>query len=219
MKRSGRQEVEIKLRVKDATALKRRLGELGAVNYGTVFECNTLYDTRPSRFRTAGCLLRLRIERRASKRQTAGKARRSWHNNAVLTYKAPVKVIGGNAAKDSRYKIKEELETRIEDPGILEAILKAAGLHPGFRYEKYRTTYRLPTLPRLAIDLDETPIGTFLELEGSRKAIDQVAEALGYTREGYSAASYWEVYRESCRRRGVPVGNMVFKGTNRREAP
>jgi adenylate cyclase, class 2 len=143
----------------------------------------------------------------------AGTDRRSWHN-AVLTYKTPIKVRGSKAAKDSRYKVKEELETRIENPGMVEAILKAAGLHPGFRYEKYRTTYRLPRLPRLAIDLDETPIGTFLELEGSRKAIDRVAAALGYAREAYSAASYWEVYRENCRRRGVPVGNMLFKRTS-----
>jgi len=39
-----------------------------------------------------------------------------------------------------------------------------------FRYEKYRTTFRLPDSNAwangLLIELDETPIGTFVELEG-----------------------------------------------------
>jgi len=52
-----------------------------------------------------------------------------------------------------------------------------------FRYEKYRTTFRLPDSNAwangLLIELDETPIGTFVELEGPAAAIDRAAEELG----------------------------------------
>jgi len=54
-----------------------------------------------------------------------------------------------------------------------------------FRYEKYRTTFRLPDSNAwangLLIELDETPIGNLVELEGPAAAIDRAAEELGFT--------------------------------------
>ncbi|MGH9709722.1 MAG: hypothetical protein ACRD37_04160, partial [Candidatus Acidiferrales bacterium] len=66
------------------------------------------------------------------------------------------------------------------------------------------------------LDLDETPIGTFLELEGDKQAIDAAARALGYGEKDYIAASYLELYLEECEGRGIKPGNMVFKRENNR---
>jgi adenylate cyclase class 2 len=83
-----------------------------------------------------------------------------------------------------------------------------------FSYEKYRTTWKLGAAARWAADLlievDETPVGTYVELEGPPEAIDRAAVALGYSRKDYLLKNYLTLYAEDCRRRGVAPGNMLF---------
>jgi adenylate cyclase, class 2 len=92
----------------------------------------------------------------------------------------------------------------------LAAILGALGLHPVFRYEKFRTTYVLPSIRGLKIELDETPIGTYLELEGP-VGINRAARLLGYTKADYLTETYGSLYLADCRRRGRKPGNMLFR--------
>jgi adenylate cyclase class 2 len=87
-------------------------------------------------------------------------------------------------------------------------MLGSLGLRPGFRYEKYRSTFRLPGLH---LDLDETPIGVFLELEGSPSAIDRTARALGYAPRDFIRATYYDLYAADCRRHGRIPRNMLFR--------
>ena len=81
-------------------------------------------------------------------------------------------------------------------------ILQALGLRPVFRYEKFRTTYAFPGIRGLKIELDETPVGVYLELEGPVTAIDRGARLLGYTRQEYLKETYGSLYLADCRRRG-----------------
>jgi adenylate cyclase, class 2 len=192
-------EIEVKLRVADLSALVRNLKRLGAKLHGRVLEQNTLYDTPAADFRRRGCLLRLRIETPAPSKLLPGGAR-----CAILTSKAPVPEPGGR----SRYKERLERELAVESPARWPSALQAIGLRPSFRYEKYRTTFRLPGLH---LDLDETPIGTFLELEGPPQAIDRVARALGYAPGEYINGTYWDLYAADCRRRGRRPGNMLLR--------
>ena len=76
----------------------------------------------------------------------------------MLTYKAP---IAGRAKRRTslRYKEREEIEVEVTNGADLARILEGLGLRPSFRYEKYRTKYTLKNLPRLEVDLDETPAG------------------------------------------------------------
>jgi len=60
------------------------------------------------------------------------------------------------------------------------------------------------------IEVDETPVGTYVELEGPPEAIDRAAGELGYARRDYLLKNYLTLYAEDCRRRGVTPGNMVF---------
>ncbi len=79
-----------------------------------------------------------------------------------------------------------------------------------FPYEKFRTAIPFAGHAALAVELDETPIGTYLELEGGREDIDRAARALGRVRAIILPASYWVLYRDFCRRHGRPLRNMVF---------
>ena len=113
-----------------------------------------------------------------------------------------------------RFKVREETEVEVVEAGPLSKIFEGLGLRGWFSYEKYRTTWKLGASQRwakdLLIELDETPAGTFVELEGPPEAIDKAAAALGYSRKDYLLKNYLALYAEECKRRGVAPGNMLF---------
>jgi adenylate cyclase, class 2 len=199
------QEVEIKLRVDDLAALRRRLRSIGArARKGSrdrVFEHNVLFDLPGQALRKRGALLRLRWQIAAR----SGIMPVCWSKSpdAVLTYKGRARVRDG-------YKVADELEISISDPERLAAILQALGFETSFRYEKFRTEFKLRKIPGLAVDLDETPIGDFVELEGPRRSIDRAASLLGYDRGDYITGSYAALYSQFCCRQRRHFGDMLF---------
>ncbi|MHB8486896.1 MAG: class IV adenylate cyclase [Candidatus Acidiferrales bacterium] len=206
-------EVEIKLRVHELPGLLGRLRELGAKCGGSAHEENTLYDTSTRDFQRMQAILRIRRERPARlPGKTRRRGRRANGAGGLITYKEMVS--GKRGAASGKYKVREEIEYRVKNAGRIERLFARLGLRRRFRYEKYRTRYRLESFPELDLDLDETPIGTFLELEGSRRAIDGAARALGYSEKDYIAVSYLELYLAQCERLGKKPGNMVFKRKN-----
>ena len=213
------EEIEIKLRVADASALRLRLEELRAREIiPRTFESNILFDT-PSRNLIRGDrLIRVRIERPSA---YGGKIESPQTGTAILTYKGP-----SRSAQDSRtavtrrkerirFKIRDEVEVVVSNPEQMSTILGALGLRPTFRYEKFRTTYKLPGIRGMKVEFDETPIGLFLELEGSAAAIDRAARLLGYSQYDYVTESYGALYIAECRHRGEKATNMVFPPTNK----
>ena len=130
----------------------------------------------------------------------------------MLTFKQPA--VRALEDDGSRFKIREETEVEVADAAMLRKIFEGLGLRGWFSYEKYRTTWKLGAATRwakdLLIELDETPAGVFVELEGSPEAIDKAAEALGYSRKDYLLKNYLELYAEDCKRRGITPGNMLF---------
>ena len=109
----------------------------------------------------------------------------------------------------SRHKSREELELEVSDSGAMQAIFERLGYQPTFRYEKYRTELR-KTGNRGVATIDETQVGTFVELEGSPDWIDRTAGILGYQESDYITASYGRLYLEWCERKGVAPGDMLM---------
>jgi adenylate cyclase, class 2 len=213
------QEIEIKLRIANVSALRRRLHHLGAREISPrTHESNTLYDTPKKALARRGQLIRTRIEKPSPERR--GK-NRPHAVQAVLTFKGPpqasfrVRPAFDKIRNKSRYKVREEVEIAISDAEQMHRILTALGLRPLFRYEKFRTTYTLPGLRNLKIEFDETPVGTFLELEGSPSAIDRAARLLGYARSDYITQSYGALYVADMRRHGSRPTDMLFPPTKK----
>ena len=212
------QEIEIKLAVGDKKALMRGLKRLGAkpldAKCPRVHEMNLLFDTPEGGLAKHGQLLRIRRETRAvGKKDGKGKA----GLRTLLTFKSPPEELAIGEARPSgerRYKVREEIETVLPDGAALQRIFEGLGLRGWFRYEKYRTTYVLPTrhgwAKGLLIEVDETPIGTFVELEGPGEAIDRAAKELGFSRKDYVLKNYLVLYLEECKRKGIPPSHMVF---------
>lgn len=180
MKPGSKREVEIKLRLADAAEGRRRLRQAGfRVARRRVFERNVIFDTSGQTLRRRGLLLRLR---------TAGA-------QSLVTFKGP--------AEPGKHKIRREIESELRGPEAFAEILECLGYQPAFRYEKYRTEYvehsRTGLRPVGAgrAMLDETPVGTFLELEGPPRWIDHTARRLGFSEADYITASYAELHRDS----------------------
>jgi len=217
--RKHSEEIEIKLRVQDVEALGSRLRRLRARKIAPrTHESNTLYDTPRHDLRRRGQLIRLRIEQPAS---SLTERRPMQDAAAVLTYKGPP-VISRNARKAGRnsnlrshFKIKDEFEVSVTQADNMASILRVLGLRPVFRYEKFRTTYALPDVRGLKVELDETPVGIYLELEGTVAGIDRAARLLGYARKDYMTDTYGSLYLASCRRRGRTPGDMLFPPTKK----
>ncbi len=229
-------EIEIKLRVADLSQLLRQLARLRAeLIAARVHEMNTLYDTARGDLLRQGRMLRVRVERPASRSKGAGKLRGKTRRgrageesgvSALLTFKGPIEPPRHSAkrAADKRgktkrapaYKIREEHEIRVSDQEEVNRIIEGLGLRPCFRYEKFRTTYRLPGIRNLKVEIDETPIGLFLELEGPRREIDRAAARLSFGPAEYITKSYGALFMEE---RGVGRGWASRKrGGTTREA-
>lgn len=215
------QEVEIKLRISDAKALKRALKRLGArpasAGTGRVHEWNVIFDTPQGGLAKHGQLLRIRMETPAA---TPKIGKPVAGQRTLLTFKRPPvggTMPSGRAQERHRHKVRDEFELEVADASILAKIFEGLGMSGWFRYEKYRTTFRLPGSARwangLLIELDETPIGLFVELEGPAAAIDRAAQELGYSRRDYVLKNYLVLYVEECRRLGKVPKDMLFPAT------
>lgn len=233
-------ETEVKLRIRDLKAFQRILKRLGAKAIGgalgRVHEDNLIFDTPDGGLAKHGQLLRLRSERlgtvKGKKSAKAKKSRKSKNSQTppapkptrqILTFKRPTPE--QIASHTDRYpsprthKVRDEIEAQVSDSANLIKIFEGLGMRGWFRYEKYRTTYQLPAAKSwargLLIELDETPIGTFVELEGPPYAIDRAATELGYTKSNYILTNYLSLYVEDCRRKGVQPQNMLFADKSR----
>jgi adenylate cyclase class 2 len=211
-------EIEIKLRVQDLNGFHLALKRLGARKAfggtGRVHEWNVLFDTSQNELAKRRELLRIRAE---TPEQAAPKRTQSKTERVLLTFKRPTEseqTSLGSPVQRERHKVREEIELQVSDAAALTTILEGLGLRGWFRYEKFRTTFRLPASQKwadgLLIELDETPIGTFAELEGPPKAIDRAARELGYSQRDYILSNYLGLYLEDCQGRGEKPSNMVF---------
>jgi adenylate cyclase class 2 len=184
-------EIEIKLRLPEKLGkIRHSLHEAGfRIAKPRIHESNTLFDNSKRNMRNHGKLLRLR---------RAGAHR-------FLTYKGP--------SEPSRYKKRQEIEIDLHSGEGLEEIFTHLGYRPVFRYEKYRTEYAEPR-GEGTVMLDETPIGNYLEIEGSPRWIDRTARELGFQRSDYITRSYGYLYLAHCRERRITPKDMLFGETN-----
>jgi len=211
-------ETEIKLRISDLPAFHRALKRMGArlasPGASKVHEQNVIFDTPQGGLAKHGQLLRIRTETP----EAQGKSKNSRpKQRVILTFKQPMAQhanAGTESASGGPYKVREEIEVEVAEAGNLAKIFEGLGLSGWFRYEKYRTTFRLPASKAwakgLLIELDETPIGMFVELEGPAAAIDRAAGEMGFSKRDYVLKNYLRLYMEDCRRQGQEPRHMLF---------
>jgi adenylate cyclase class 2 len=182
---ASNKEIEIKFRVDDLRTLARRLRAAGfRLVTSRTHEHNTLYDLPGRVLRKRGEVLRLR------------KYASEW----LLTHKARGRV--------TRHKTRVETETGIAEGAKMEAILLSLGYEPAFRYEKFRGEW---SDGKGHVVVDETPIGTFGEIEGRARWIDRTARLLAIEPKSYITQSYVELFFAWKRRTRSRAREMTFQ--------
>jgi len=177
-------EREIKLRFESAEQAREAVLAAGATPLlGRRLQEDALLDTEDESLRRRRCVLRIRMEQ--------GKSR--------ITFKGPV--------QPSDMKLRDEFETVIGDGALLLHIFEELGFHVWFRYEKYREEF---SHEDVTVAIDETPVGVFVEIEGSEHGITSMAEALGRTSSDYILDSYRGLFLQLRDAHGLSGTDMVF---------
>ena len=164
-------EIEVKIKIKDLSAIKERILQIGAnLEKERILAENTLFD-----FPTAI----LYEKRQALRLRKIGK-------KTFLTFK-------GTPQESRKFKIRDEYETEVKHQKQVQKILKSIGFIPVFNYQKYRTVFRKGSLK---ICLDETSIGNFVEMEGERNEIVKFAKALGFSKDEFIKLDYVQLIKK-----------------------
>ena len=95
------------------------------------------------------------------------------------------------------------------DAAALERIFATIGYKRIWVYEKYRTKFTRTGEPGV-IEVDELPIGDFVELEGPPAWIDRMAAQLGYAEQDYVTFSYRDLFVAWRDESGSRPRDMVF---------
>lgn len=183
-------EIEAKFRLDDPDALRERLRGLGAGRVAWHRESNHLYDTPEGRLRRSGCGLRVRV---AWSLEVEGAAPTGW-----LTFKGP--------RHPGELKVREELESPVDDAAAVMGILERLGWREVVVYEKRREVWHLGACE---VTVDELPrLGWWLEIEGpdeetvqaTRRALGLEAAALAKDTYVALAAKHGDANADGCRR-------------------
>ncbi len=185
-------EIELKFPVADPSKLAALLPELGfALETPRTFEHNTLYDTPDRGLRARHQLLRIR----------------QYGAVCTLTHKRQP-----DGADDSLYKTRIETETTLADGDALAAIFGQLGYTPAFVYEKFRTEWVYTGgVAGAHLVIDETPIGTWAELEGPTDWIDRMLVALRVDTRTRITDSYGKLFLTWKERTGSPATDLTFE--------
>jgi adenylate cyclase class 2 len=182
---ASHRETEIKIRFPSLEAAAKCLRAAGAQPLrDREREDNVLYDRATSTLQGEGKALRLR--------RTA--------SGSLLTLKIPV-------PGERAHKVRIEHETSVGHPEAMARILRDLGFSPAYRYQKYRSLFRLD---QVEVCLDETPLGCFVELEGEPDAIDRLARRLGFGPEDYIRDSYRKLHLDAIAAGSAPPGDLLL---------
>ncbi len=175
-------EKELKFAHDDLESLRERLGELEAERHrASAFEDNWVLD-REGELLGSGCILRLRKD----------------GLGAVVTFKGPATFEGG-------LKVRTEHESRVEELEHLRRIFENLGYRTVRRYQKVREEWQLGGV---SIALDRTPIGDFVEFEGSGAAT--VARRCGFKPDQAERRTYLGIYDDHLAKHPELPRDMVF---------
>jgi predicted adenylyl cyclase CyaB len=166
-------EAKFEIQPESLTGVRYQLIARGARQVSRpLAEENWLLDFVDGRLRSSGCTLRIR----------------SYGSQSLLTLKGPVQT-------DPKLKMREETEILVDDGTALHHIMLQMGLTVWFQYAKTREIFELSDeAGTLQVSLDETVVGTFVELEGKPEAIYRVAAEFGWT--DFITKSYVELFME-----------------------
>ena len=178
-------EIEVKFHPPEIKPIRDRMLAMGANHCGRVFETNVRFEDTSKSLKKRGILLRLRKD-----------------NRIRLTFKSSL------SSPDTQFKVHRELEVELGDFDACHSILEGLGFHPEQSYEKWRETFVLNNTNLL---IDTMPYGVFLEIEGQKSDIRNIADRLGLKWEERILLNYLEIFEILQREEGLTFRDITFE--------
>ena len=124
--------------------------------------------------------------------KTDGRLRIRSGQIRTLSYKKPL----------TRKGIKQEIEYEVDVSSISQTklILNSIGFQKVSGYTRHRTIWRIKGSK---VFLDEFSFGNFVEIEGSKKEIKEIAKELWFDLKSNITKSYDGIYNEMCLEKGI----------------
>ncbi|MFP4649664.1 MAG: class IV adenylate cyclase [Desulfobacterales bacterium] len=179
-------EIEVKFYLPDPEVIRSRIREYGAQYRSGTFERNIRFEDSDFSLVKKNALLRLR----------------KTDSRAELTYKAEP------PEKNRDFKIHRELEITVSDFDTAEAILSELGFLGQQVYEKYRETWHIKDA---VLCLDQMPFGHFLEIEGRRQEIREIANALGLDWDRRILSNYLAIFERLKHENALSFKDVTFE--------
>jgi adenylate cyclase class 2 len=177
-------EIEVKFHLSEMDLMRNRLIAMNAAPSGRVFETNIRFENKSKSLKREGILLRLRSD-----------------NRNRLTFKSTP------SPPDTQFKVHTELEVEVSDFHVCQDILQALGFLPEQVYEKWRETF---VLDHTSLLIDMMPYGTFLEIEGEKSKIREIADRLSLSWNQRILLNYLEVFEIIQREEGLGFSDITF---------
>jgi adenylate cyclase, class 2 len=178
-------EIEVKFFLPDSNVVRKKILKLGARSLGRFFEVNIRFEDRDKSLIKKNALLRLRKD-----------------NRVTLTYKSEPEL------DDLNFKIFREMEVEVSDFDVMKSILTSLGFCAEQVYEKWRETL---VLQDTHFCLDTMPFGTFLEIEGNRENIPEMARKLGLEWEDRILFNYLKIFDMLKRKESLNFSDVTFE--------
>jgi len=177
-------EIEVKFYLSDMDRIRDRIIEIGAVSRGRVFETNIRFDDSDNSLIQKKSLLRLRQDKKT-----------------ILTFKSEPPF------KDDQFKILRELEVEVSDFTTMINILESLGFREEQVYEKWRETFILNSAN---LCLDTMPYGNFLEIEGQKADIKELASRIGLKWQKRILLNYLAIFDIIKQKSNLPFYYVTF---------
>jgi adenylate cyclase, class 2 len=177
-------EIEVKFFLSDPNTVRKNILQLGARNLGRFFEVNIRFEDKEKSLLKNNALLRLRKD-----------------NRVTLTYKSEPEI-------DVDFKIFRELEVEVSDFGVMKSMLTSLGFCAEQVYEKWRETL---VLQNIHFCLDTMPFGSFLEIEGNRENIPDMAGKLGLNWENRILFNYLKIFDVLKKQESLTFSDVTFE--------
>ena len=182
-------EIEVKFLLEDVSAIRDRIIRLGGIGGDSVFETNIRFENPFLGLGKNGSILRLRKDRKTT-----------------LTFKS------NTGDPDDQYKINTEYEVTVGDFSMMKQILEALGFHQEQLYEKNRETI---LWHNTTLCMDVMPFGHFLEIEGGKEDIRDMAQRLGLAWEDRITLSYVAIFERIKKECRLPFSDITFENFKR----
>jgi len=180
-------EIEVKAKIDNVEEIKEKILVSGGILISKNLIKDFSLDFEDGRLQKRDCVLRVRVFE---------------NGEGILTFKGPRKA-------DGQYKIREELEVRVDDGMNAVKIFERLGFRVTFRIDRIREIYEFRD-EKVRVMLDVFPeIGAFIEVEGNKRGIEKVIKKLRMKREEFTALTLHH-YIEDYKNRFGKIPKLTF---------